>query len=270
VLAYLWLGLELLAGRRPLWLAAAVLALTNATHPSTVILAPSLLYLGWHCRRQGNQSLARCVVEIALPVLLIGGATFAWMEASGHGLYALLNTDRPGGGDARWFVPLWETSTRWERYTMFSWPHVRDWLNQQLLVAPVVLPSLIVVAVSLWLARPHGRPAGRSARGVRTGQEVSEGVRTPPGNGVVPFLAVAAGFYWLFTFAWNPDYGGQRDWDLFSLAALPATLLLVVLLPQALPAHRYLRAGAVPLLIVQGWHTAAWIVQNTLPWQWPD
>ena len=24
---------------------------------------------------------------------------------------------------------------------------------------------------------------------------------------------------------WNPDYGGQRDWDLFSLA-IPATLLL--------------------------------------------
>ena len=40
VLAYLWLGLGVLNGRRPLWLAASVLALTNATHPSTVVLAP--------------------------------------------------------------------------------------------------------------------------------------------------------------------------------------------------------------------------------------
>ena len=268
VLAYLWLGLGVLCGRRPLWLAATVLAVTNATHPSTVILAPSLLYVGWQSWRQGNKSLLGSVLEIALPMLLIGGATFVWMEASGHGIYALLNTDRPGGGDARWFVPLWQTSTRWEHYTMLSWLHLRDWINQQLLVAPVVLPSLIVVGVSLWLARreaARGR-AGDPHEGVRTTQEMA--VREMPG--VVPFLAIAAGFYWLFTFVWNPDYGGQRDWDLFSLASLPATLLLIVLLPRALPVQRYLRAGAVPLLVLQGWHTMAWIVQNTLPWQWPD
>jgi hypothetical protein len=245
-------------------------------------------------------------------MLLIGGATFVWMEASGHGIYALLNTDRPGGGDARWFVPLWQTSTRWEHYTMLSWLHLRDWINQQLLVAPVVLPSLIVVGVSLWLARreaARGR-AGDPHEGVRTtqgmtaqgvtvqemtvqemtargaaAQAMAEAVQ-PTSNivqsarrraeghagvpGVVPFLAIAAGFYWVFTFVWNPDYGGQRDWDLFSLASLPATLLLIVLLPRALPMQRYLRAGAVPLLVLQGWHTMAWIVQNTLPWQWPD
>jgi hypothetical protein len=123
---------------------------------------------------------------------------------------------------------------------------VRDWINLQLLVAPVVLPSLAVVGANLWLAR-----------------------RTAAGWGV-GFLALAAGCYLLFTFVWNPDYGGQRDWDLFSLSALPTTLLLIVLLPRALPERRYLRAGVLPLLLLQGWHTWAWIVQNTLPWQWPD
>ena len=33
ILAYLWLGLGVLVDRRPLWLAATVLAITNATHP---------------------------------------------------------------------------------------------------------------------------------------------------------------------------------------------------------------------------------------------
>jgi hypothetical protein len=330
VLAWLWLGLRVLAGRQPLWLAATLLAVLNATHPSTVILLPSLLYLGWRCYRGAqtsssappvqtrtptassrpalhgrNKTLLRVVGEMALPMLLIGGATFVWMEASGHGLYALFNTDRPGGGDARWFVPLWETSTRWERYTLLSWPHVRDWLNGQLLVAPVVLPGLLITAVSLWLARrEHGHGAQLAAPGaptdpvrselrlgVRTGRESAESgdgpharVRNEQGNIVqsarpraggdaqagVRFLLVAAGFYLLFTFVWNPDYGGQRDWDLFSLAALPATVLLAVLLPRALPDGRWLRAGAVPLLVLQGWHTFAWIVQNTLPWEWPD
>jgi hypothetical protein len=267
VLAYLWLGLRVLAGRRALWQAATLLAVLNATHPSTIILAPSLLFLGWRCFAGGqaktpalqgrNKTLLRVVGEMALPMLLIGGATFVWMEASGHGLHTLLNTDRPGGGDARWFVPLWETSTRWERYTLFSWPHLRDWLNGQLLVAPVVLPGLAIVAASLWAAR-------------RQAVQERGDVRVSVSAGSVGFLLVAAGFYLLFTFVWNPDYGGQRDWDLFSLAALPATLMLALLLPRALPDSRWLRAGAIPLLALQGWHTWAWIVQNTQPWHWPD
>lgn len=260
ILAYLWLGLGVLAGRRPLWLAAALLGLTNATHPSTVILAPSLLFLGWQCWRQRNKSLLSVVGEIALPTLLIGSATFVWMEASGHGLYALFNTDRPGGGDASWFVPLAETSTRWQHYTMFSWEHLRDWLNLQFLVAPVVLPSLAVAAANLWLA-------SRARAGAPDATSAAESRQA---NASIWFLVVAAGFYLLFTWVWNPDYGGQRDWDLFSLATLPATLLLAALLPRCLPDIRMLRAGVIPLLVVQGWHTSAWILQNTLPWQWPD
>ena len=254
VLAFLWLGKGVLTAGRPLWLAATVLAIANATHPSTVILAPSLLYLGWCTWRGGgaqpqesvarrNNSLLTAVVQIALPMLLVGGATLLWMEASGHGLYALFNTDRPGGGDARWFVPLFTTVTRWEHYTLFSWPHLRDWINEQLLVAPVVLPSLCVVLVAGWRTRWQA-----TAR----------------------FLALAAVCYLLFTFVWNPDYGGQRDRDLFALAALPTTLLLIARLPVVLPAFGLLWGGAVPLIIIQGWQTLAWIYQNTLPWQWPD
>jgi hypothetical protein len=282
VLVYLWLGLRVLNGSGSLWLAAVALAVTNATHPSTIVLAPSLLLLGWRCWREGNKSLLANVLQIALPMALIGGATFVWMEASGHGLYALLNTDRPGGADASWFVPLWETSSRWERYTLLSWPHLRDWINQQLLVAPVVLPSLVVVGANLWLARRnaagerasgHGRVNGETAGNPPAPAKVEANAFQLSAGGYgagVGFLALAAGCYLLFTFVWNPDYGGQRDWDLFSLAALPATLLLIVLLPRALPERRYLRAGALPLLFLQGWHTWAWIVQNTLPWQWPD
>jgi hypothetical protein len=243
VLAFLWLGLRVLAGVSPLWLAALTLALTNATHPSTVVLAPALLYLGWR-RWQGNQQAGRVVLEMALPLALVGGATFVWMELSGHGVYALLNTDRPGGGDARWFVPLFETTTRWEHYTLLSWPHLRDWLNGQMLVAPIVLPSLAVLGLGGWVLRKSSAdPIG--------------------------FLAIASVCYLVFTFVWNPDYGGQRDWDLFSLAALPTTLLLAAVAAQVLAQRRWLLA-LLPLIILQAWHTAAWIYQNTLPWTWPD
>lgn len=293
VLAYLWLGLAVIEGRRPLWLAATVLALTHATHPSTIVLAPSLLYLGGHLLRTSraghdaaprpsplapprNQTFLAIVLQIALPMLLIGGATFLWMEANGHGVTALLSTDRPGGGDARWFVPLFATTTRWEHYTMFSWPHLRDWLNGQVLVAPIVLPALAVVGGAWVIDRMKKRKKGRL--------EIGDWVETPPPisnlqspiaqspNRFIPaahFLLIAAVCYLLFTFVWNPDYGGQRDWDLFSLAALPATLLLALLLTSRLRG-RELWGAVVPLLLLQGWHTLAWIYQNTLPWQWPD
>ncbi len=239
----------MLAGRSQLWLAATLLAFTHALHPSTIVLAPSLLYLAWQVWARRNISWHSAVLQVALPMVVVGGATFLWMEWSGHGLAALFNSDRPGGGDGRWFVPLWETSTRWEHYTMFTWAHLRDFLNEQLLVAPVVLPALAwLLAVRGWCLRRRS-------------------ILSP--NSPERFFAIASLSYLLFIWMWNPDYGGQRDWDLFSLAALPLTLWLIALFPQTLIRGRLLAAGALPLIALQALHSAAWVYSNTLPWQWP-
>jgi len=258
VLAYLWLGMGALRGDQPLWLAALILAITNATHPSTVVLAPSLLYCGWRVARRSTNTSApswrSTTMQIALPMVCVAGGTILLMEMGGHGIAALLTSDRPGGSDARPFVPLFATSTRWEHYTLFSWLHLRDFLNQQLLVAPVVLPSFLLLG-PFWL---HGR---------RTRQRSCNPLHTR--YSTRNFLFIATVSYLLFTWVWNPDYGGQRDWDLFSLAALPTTLLLIALLPCVLPCRRYLLAGARPLILVQAFHTTIWIYQNTLPWEWP-
>ncbi|MEZ4555039.1 MAG: hypothetical protein R2854_01055 [Caldilineaceae bacterium] len=172
-------------------------------------------------------------------MVLIGAATFGLMEFGGHGLRALLTSDRPGGGDARWLVPLFVTTTRWEQYTMFSWPHLRDWLNQQLLVAPVVLPALAVLGVSAARPQPNPEIDADGTHQAPISQSLQSPISTSPHpifnlQSSILFLSIAAAFYLLFTFLWNPDYGGQRDWDLFSLAALPTTLLLVATAPRLL------------------------------------
>jgi hypothetical protein len=154
-----------------------------------------------------------------------------------------MGEDFPGGGDRRWFVPLFEPGTRWERYTMFSAGHLLDIVNQQLLSAPVVWPAL---ATSLVLARS----------------------RTPWRDPAFRLLAVMAVSYLMLTLAWNPDYGGQRDWDLFAPAAVPAAVWLAYALPRFLPELPALRAAAWALIPVQGYHTLTWIYQNTLPWEW--
>ncbi len=263
VLLYLWLGLRTLAGKTPLWITASVLALTHALHPSTLVLAPSLLYCGWHSLRtiqvigrnnRRQRTVLLIILSIGLPMLLVGLGVVGLMESGGHGIRMLISTDRPGGGDARPFVPLWAITTRWEHYTMFSWLHLRDFLQQQLLVAPVVLPSLLVVLIATlaeWRAKQK--------------TEVTEGY-----NSIIHFLLLASFCYLLFTWVWNPDYGGQRDWDLFSLAAIPTALLLVATLTKRFADQRYLQAGTIPLLMLQWLHLAAWIYQNTRPWQWPS
>jgi len=252
ILLYLWLGVTVLQGERPLWWAATALAITNALHPSTVILAPSLLYLGWCQWRTRRTTWPTVILQIALPIGIVALATIGLMESGGHGLAALLTNDRPGGSDARPFVPLWQTATRWEQYTMFSWPHLRDVLNEQLLVAPIVWPSLVWVLVTRdWRLEP--------SRATSNLQSL-----------VSNFLALASLSYLLFIWVWNPDYGGQRDWDLFSLAALPATLWLIWLLPRRFTNARALLVGILPLLVFQAAKSAAWIYQNTLPWEWPQ
>ena len=253
ILAYLWIGLGALDGKRPLWLAASALALLNATHPSTIVLSPSLLYIAWHQWRSGQIAARRGLGEMALPVVLVAGGTLLLMEAGSHGLSALFRDDRPGGGDGRWLVPLFATTTRWEHYTLFSWPHLRDFLNEQMLVAPVVLPSLLLLWAGTFSAK------GRSIASGLSGQE----------KRAVRFLLIGTVCYWLFVWLWNPDYGGQRDWDLFSLSTIPSALLLVWLLPRFLTNPRLLQAAVWPLILFQALHTAAFVYQNTLPWQWP-
>jgi hypothetical protein len=141
-------------------------------------------------------------------------------------------------------VPLWVTRTRWEAYTLLSWLHGRDLLNQMLLVAPIVLPSL------LWIGLVGRRNEANEQRETQR------------------FLAIAALAHLCLIAVWNPDYGGQRDWDLFSLAWIPTTLWLASVARTKMD-HVTLLAGFVPLILLQGLHSAAWVYQNTLPWTWP-
>jgi len=253
IMVYLWLAWRcpcarpqdrLHGGLALLWPATA-LALTHGLHPSTVVLAPSLLFVGWTWARQdGARRYGTAIWQIALPMIAVAGGVIALMEGGGHGLAYLVGSDRPGGGDGRWLVPLFETTTRWEHYTMFSWGHFSDIVNEQLLTAPVVLPALFLVSALTW---PRLRQ-GASWTGL---------------------LLIAAASYLLFAWTWNPDYGGQRDWDLFAPAAIPLALLLADRLTAALPERDGRIQAGVMLIVAQAFHTIAWIYQNTQPWAWP-
>ena len=87
ILLYLGWGIAALQDDQPLWLAATALAVTNAFHPSTVILLPSLLYIGWIVQ-QRNKSRRFVVLSIGLPLTLVALATIGLMELGNHGIAA--------------------------------------------------------------------------------------------------------------------------------------------------------------------------------------
>lgn len=255
VLLYVWAALRYLRGELALVWVATILAITHAFHPSTIILTPSLLYLAFFVApvRSWNGQTAQSVLNVdslrvdwrrllsvAAPYALVFGGVVALMSGGQHGLDALMGVDFPGGGDRSWFVPLFNITTEWQHYTMFSWGHLVDIVNQQLLVAPMVWPTLILIAVFAWRRIPKGEPLGR-------------------------YLALMAGFYLVLTLTWNADYGGQKDWDLFSPASLPAALLLAWALPRALPERRALRAAGSAIVATQAVNLLTWVWRNTLP-----
>jgi hypothetical protein len=161
-------------------------------------------------------------------------------------LNSLLGVDRPGGGDGIWFVPLFETTTQWQHYTMFSEAHLLDWLNLQLLISPFGLPLIFLTLLTAWRF-------GLNLFDRFTDRDYSY------------FLGLTGAIYLLLTWLWNPDYGGQKDWDLFAPSAFVYTLLAGYLWVRALPQRQQLAQGSLFVLAVSLLHTAAWILVNTQP-----
>ena len=176
------------------------------------------------------------------------------MGASGFGVASFEAPDRPGVRGGHGSRPRTAVSTRWEHYPRLSWPQLRGWLNEQGLIAPVTLGGLVIVGLALLNRRRTAGKAGQAA------------ASTIPSELV--FLLLCTALYWLFAWVWNPDYGGQRDWDLFGLAAIPSTLLFARLLPRAFPDPGQLAQAGLMLIAVSAMHTAAWIYQNMVPWEW--
>jgi len=270
----LYLALRCLIGETSLIWPSLALAVTNAFHPSTIVLWPALGYVAWRAarRRASAKSKASEWLKLVLPPVLVFAGLVALMAAGGHGPGAMLADDRPGGADGIPFVPLFRVTTEWQHYTMFSVDHLLDWANEHFLISPFGLCLLLLAllyAIVSWL-----KPAGPAQH---DGQSASHSESGRDESGVTLFLIMASLAYLILTFVWNPDYGGRRDWDLFAPSAFVYTLLAAYLLTRHLtrqvaddppsPESGCTLARVARLLIAaSALHTIAWIYYNTIPW----
>jgi hypothetical protein len=267
ILISLYLGLRSLQRGASLAWPSLALAVTNAYHPSTLVLWPAMGYVAWRrASGAGARGKLREWGRLLGPPILVFVCLVGLMSAGGHGPAALLDNDRPGGADGIPFVPLFEVSNEWQHYTMFSGAHLLDWANEHFLISPVGLPLLLLGFIA-YIARRKPAGADRDGQGIdraESGQGETE---------VTRFLTAASLAYLVLTFVWNPDYGGRQDWDLFAPSAFVYTPLATYWLIRLFRASAVAGAGgcslgqAARLLVaVSALHTLAWIYYNTLPW----
>jgi hypothetical protein len=244
LLATLFLGWRTAYGELSLAWPVVGLSVTNAFHPSTVFLWPGMLLLGYLSWRHQRVSLLSGVLQTVLPPIIVAGLVLALMEGGGHGVAAFLGKDRPGGGDGIWFVPLFQTTTEWQRYTMFSAEHFLDWANIHLLISPFGLPVLLMSLLTIYRFR------------LSLFQDQAD-------RDFSLFLGLTAFMYVLLTWVWNPDYGGQKDWDLFAPSAFVYTLLAGYVMGRIFADRPALRTNGLLIIVVSLLHTSAWIFANT-------
>ena len=262
----LYLGIRCLRGELSLIWPSLALAVTNAFHPSTIVLWPAMGYVGWRAAgtRASAKGKASEWLKMVLPPVLVFAGLAALMTAGGHGPGAMLTDDRPGGADGIPFVPLFRVTTEWQHYTLFSLGHLLDWANEHFLISPFGLPLLLLAFLNGIVSRLRSQHNGRPDSPIHSERNDS---------GATLFLTIASSAYLALTFVWNPDYGGRRDWDLFAPSAFVYTLLAAYLLTRQLadrppsPESSCTLARSARLLIAaSALHTMAWIYYNTIPW----
>ncbi len=228
LLLYLFLGLQALKLRLTLFAPASVLGVLIALHTAFTVFAPSLVFLAYRAFRQRPDlipSWKNALTKFAaLCCVPVTAAFFVGLCDIGFEAYV----SRMGG---RNFLPLFSEPGYLSQYRIFSPAHVLDFLNQQLLAAPAVCMSLFLVDRKNFAIRP--------------------------------FLAVCAFLPLLFTFVANPEIGAFRDWDAFSLPALPLTLWTAAAFLESKNTGNSRFDTAFVICGAAALHTLAWVGVNS-------
>ncbi|HKQ59563.1 MAG TPA: tetratricopeptide repeat protein [Candidatus Eisenbacteria bacterium] len=227
--AYLLTALRFVRGSAPLALPAMALAINVGLDLSAVLLVPSfmvLLVIG--LRRSPGRAL-RDVAIMAVVVVAIA-ALMARIQP-GYSLiataYGIVHQALFAHGD----------QARSLAY-MFSWEHVRDFKNAQMLIGPAA--AFLFVAGLVWVAISRALPAATAF--------------------VLAVGVVALGGAWVTT---DLGLGYPRDWDLFAPSGLALTAAGLGIALSGAWRPDALRRWLLVLAAVSLFHTVPWIAVNT-------
>jgi tetratricopeptide (TPR) repeat protein len=136
------------------------------------------------------------------------------------------------------FVPLIHDRYSGPGYTLFSLPHLSDFLNQQLLISPV---GLILILAFLICKKWKALFINRTSQ----------------------FLLIVALSQLLFNFLIDPALGASRDWDMLSMVGLGYTILGLYLLLKFMKDKIKFEYLIIILVVTSLYSTIPWIALNS-------
>ena len=227
LLLYLYLGLRTCKGRAPLYLPALLMGSLLALHRGFLVFGPSLLFLAYRCFRSRQYRIPTWKNALATVAALccMSASTVLFLAVCGVGVHEYLFR-----ADSSQFLPLFDKPGFRAQYRIFSLTHIIDWLNQYLLAAPAA-------CMALFLLRK---------------KDLSHHA----------FLAVCTVVPLFFSFAGNPELGAFRDWDAWSLPALPLSLWVAALILNRIRDGVNLSRGAFLICGAAALHSCLWVGLN--------
>jgi tetratricopeptide (TPR) repeat protein len=212
-----------------------VFILSVSLHLSAIFLLPSVLYLGVAKRSQEGEAKSKVfplgnIIRMALILLIICGGFF------------ILRNYNPQKPDLGSFL-IFPLSANEDLYSLFSFSHLLDFLNHQLLVSPLGIPIWVILGLFFWKSRQR-----RDWKKINFRE--SE----------IVFLLLISVCALVFGLAVDPKLGYPRDWDLFAFCGLGYTILGIHLLLNVMKGTESKRLKYITLALVS---TA---LISTLPW----
>jgi len=227
ILVYLFCSIKYLEGETKLFLPLLIFFVLLPTHLFALYLFPSAIFLSFSGRGEGETQpfLKTKKIWIVLVVLILVLASlsiyfwrFAWY-ISGY------------------FVPLSKGRYYAPDYTLFSLPHLLDFLNQQLLVSPIGFFLFLIFLIL--------RPKGLDLK-----------------DKIFQFLLLISMAQLCLNFVIDPGLGAARDWDLFASVGLGYTVLSLYLFGKMPPNPKvnYLKLALAVIVFIS---TLSWMGINT-------
>jgi tetratricopeptide (TPR) repeat protein len=236
VLVCFYLSFRSVENRRFAYGAVLGFGLAVSAHLAMAAYIPAVIYLCLH----HIIKIPRWKKRLEFSLLVLGAfllplaATLLVFSAGGFTVSKFTAKFNAGGH----LLPLWPGKFPPKiAYSMFSYRHFMDMANEYILIAPALsfLPGLAML--------------GRKRLGLFVAGPITR------------FLLIAAVSIGLASFIFNLEIGVSRDWDIFSSAAVPITLL-VMLFMFALFEDKARPAGMV-IIACCFLHTLPWILLNS-------
>lgn len=221
---FLLLSLLCIQGRVNLLLIFLVLTVSTALHVSGIVLLPSFLYLVlWKWSRQ-----KRRLPNLSTALSLLGCSLIVFVA-----VWKVFLAPGKGNRFAQ-FLPI--VSSTGYGFTMFSWEHLGEFLNQLFLLSPA---GIILFAFFLFYylrLKSFGDP-------------------------IVNFLSISSLSGLFLIFIYNSRWGNS-DWDLRALPGLFFTLFGILLFIRWGKHWSRFKTYALLVIAVSFYHVVPWVLLN--------